>query len=70
MTTFVCLRLREAGCAPVALACDLNPMACSATLATASANGVGDCVDVVRCDMFSGLLPRLQVRPLGTIARE
>ena len=45
------------------LAVDLNPAACTATAATAAANGMASRVDVVRSDMFGGV-GRLKVADL------
>ena len=46
-------------CAPPwTIACDLNPRAAQATLATARANGAGAVIDAVRCDLVGPLLQR------------
>ncbi len=45
--------------APAIVACDINPLACSSTLATARANNVST-IDVIHADLCSPLLQRLQ----------
>lgn len=63
MITSLVRLLAGAGVAPYALACDINPKACAATLATATANSADFAVDVVNCDLLAGVVERLQVDP-------
>ena len=44
---------------PAIIACDINPMACTATLRTAAENGIAT-IDAVNCDLLGALHGRIE----------